>query len=338
VVRVLATFRRLRPTGRWSAALVLVIGLLATLIIGVILYRSDERSAGELMDKRVMATQQAVATESRRYVDALEVVAGGLAAPIELTKDAFLAVTAPLRQLGLNGATGVTFVASAADAEIAGVQSYWRAHGEPALALTSVGTGQEHLFSIFQRPLDGGLPIVGVDFSQVAPATAALLLARRVDQLVVSEPYVLLRDRALPADHRQLSFVLAEPVFAQSTGAFRGWILMAMRGQDFIGSTLRVAAQGLLAVSLHVQHEGRLLEVARLKLATGRPDLHRTVDVVVADRSWQLSVDADSGTLPSGTTLLSIDVVTLGGLLSILTALLVYSKRTGGHRARAAMR
>jgi hypothetical protein len=75
-----------------------------------------------------------------------------------------------------------------------------------------------------------------------------------------------------------------------------------------------------------------------LKLGTGRPDLHRTVDVVVADRSWQLSVDADSSMLPGGRTFLNLGVVTLGGLLSILTALLVYSQRTGGHRARAATR
>src|SRR6185295_8100230 len=96
----------------------------------------------------------------------------------------------------------------------------------------------------------------------------------------------------LPPSERQLSFVLAEPVFAQSTGQLRGWVTMGLRGRDFIGSTLRDSSQGLLRVALHVQHQGQNLDVAALQVASGRHDLSTTVDATVADRAWQLTVDA----------------------------------------------
>ncbi len=333
MVRVRATLRLLRSAGGWAGALVLVLGIGASLVAGTALRDSEDRAADQVMDKRVATVQQAVAAEARRYVDALQLVAAGLSAPAELNLDVFLATTAPLRQLSLRGATGVTFLVPVTSGAEASAQAYWRAHGQPTLRLKPVGPTTEHIYSIFQRTLDGANPLVGVDATQVAESRAALLLARRLDQPVVSDPFVLLRDRQLPPSERQLSFALAEPVFAQSTGQLRGWVTMGLRGRDFIGSTLRDSSQGLLRVALHVQHQGQSLEVAALQVASGRHDLSTTVDATVADRAWQLTVDADTMDLLGKDSHIDDGVTTAGVALTVLVALLIFTLVTARRRA-----
>ena len=76
-----------------------------SLVAGAALRQSERQAAAQLMDKRVATVRDAVTAEARRYVDALQLVAGGLSASPELTMNVFLASTAPLRQLNLRGAT-----------------------------------------------------------------------------------------------------------------------------------------------------------------------------------------------------------------------------------------
>ena len=335
MVWVRATLRLLRSAGGWIGVLVLALGVGVSLIAGAALRRSERLNAEQLMDKRVATVQEAVAAEARRYVDALQVVAGGLSAPEELNNDVFLANTAPLRQLDLRGATGVSFVASVPAGDEAAAQAYWRARGQPNLTLKPVGTNAEHIYGIFQRSLDGSAPLVGVDVTQAPEPYAALLLARRLDRPVVSDPYVLLRDRSKPAADRQLSFVLVQPVFAEHDGRLRGWILMGLRGRDFIEATLRDTATGLLSVALQVPHQGQLLDVAALPVAPGRSQLHSTVAVEVADRSWQLTVNARAVDLLGRDSHLALAVTTSGIALTVLMAMLVVTLATARRRAIA---
>ncbi len=333
MVRVRTTLRLMRSAGGWAGALVLVLGVGGSLIAGAAMRRSERLTAEQLMDKRVAAVQDAVAAEARRYVDALQVVAGGLSAPDELNQDAFLANTAPLRQLNLRGATGVSFVASVPAGAEAAAQAYWRARGQPDLTLKPVGTNAEHIYGIFQRTLDGSVPMIGADVTQVPEPYAALLLARRLDQPVVSDPYMLLRDRTLPVARRQLSFVLVQPVFAEQDGRLRGWIVMGLRGRDFIEATLRDAATGLLSVALQVPHQGQMLDVAALPVAPGRSELRSTVAVGVADRSWQLTVDARAVDLLGRDSHLALAVTVAGIALTVLMAMLIFTLVTARRRA-----
>jgi PAS domain S-box-containing protein len=335
VVWVRARLRLLRSAGGWIGVLVLALGVGVSLIAGAALRRSERLTAEQLMDKRVATVQDAVAAEARRYVDALQVVAGGLSAPEELNNDVFLADTAPLRQLNLRGATGVSFVASVPAGGEAAAQAYWRARGQPDLTLKPYGTNAEHIYGIFRRSLDGSPPIVGADVTQASEPYAALLLARRLDRPVVSDPYVLLRDRSKPAADRQLSFVLVQPVFSAHDGRLRGWILMGLRGRDFIESTLRDAATGLLSVALQVSHQGQLFDVAALPVAPGRSDLRSTASVDVGDRSWQLTVDARAVDLLGRDSHLALAVTTGGIALTVLMAMLIVTLATARRRAIA---
>jgi PAS domain S-box-containing protein len=336
VGRLGATLRQLRSTGGWAGALVLVLGLGASLVAAGGLRHAENRSAQEVMDKRVTTVRQAVASEAQRYVDALQLVAGGLGASDALDADTFLSTTAPLRQLGLHGAFGITFVVPVLPGKLADTQAYWRAHGADDLTLKPASTNRtEHYFSIFQRTLDGSVARSGVDVSQSGEATGALLLSRRLDQPVVSDPYVLLHDRDKPARQQQLSFVLVAPVYSQTTGLLLGWITMGLRGHDFIDATLRSSADGLKQVSLQAQqNESKWLDVADLQLAAGRRDLHRTVDAAVADRTWRLSVDTSQITLLGRTTHLDAAALATGIAVSLLIALLVFTQVTARGRAQ----
>jgi hypothetical protein len=85
----------------------------------------------------------------------------------------------------------------------------------------------------------------------------------------------------------------------QERGAFRGWVLMNLRGQDFIASTLRGSTRNLVDVTLHSQGpDGRQATVATLRapVAGGR-DLSRLLDLPLADRYWQLHIQG-SGRRP----------------------------------------
>jgi signal transduction histidine kinase len=301
--------------------------------------RAEEEAAGRLMDRRTEGVQQAVAAEARRYIDALELIAASLGAHAELTNATFLASTAPLRTMSLRGAAVVSYLVPAQSDEIAEVQAYWRQHGQPGLTLRPSGNGSEHVFGVFQQPLDGSNPNPGGDAAQVAEAWTALQEARRYGEPVISQPYVLVRDRNLPPEQRQRSFVLVRPVYAAERGAFLGWVAMSLRGGDFMDATLRAEQQGLTQVTLRVADHNRTvsqtLDVTQQRFADAGANLRRTVDVQVADQRWRLTVEADSERLAGAETYLDEGVLMGGIPLTVLLAALVYVLATGRSRARA---
>ncbi|GIG56892.1 hypothetical protein Lfu02_12640 [Longispora fulva] len=327
------------------SVLVALAGLAGTAGVAAVLVAGQRHEADDQLERRTELMAEAVTTEADRYVDSLRTVAAATAALETVTASRFGQVAAPLRRMSLAGATSVAFLVPAADGQIAGVQALWRSRGAPDITLTPVGTGREHIFSIFSEPLDGGLPAAtGTDVTQLPAPDQAFTQARRTGQTTVSDTYLLLRDRDVPPDRRQLSFILTAPVYEPPDAAgrqeFRGWVLMGIRGQDFIGATLRRISQNLLDVTLSAQGaDGARVAVATLRATvSGERDLHRDVDVTMAQRQWHLSIEAPSERLPGGSGVLPTTVAVAGGVLSLLLAGLVYVLATGRLRAQNQVR
>ncbi|MET0495606.1 MAG: ATP-binding protein [Actinoplanes sp.] len=336
-------------TGAWQgrfvgpllAANVLVVGLTATLLtVGGL--RADQReSAARVMDQRTAVVWAAVTGETGRYRDLLRAVAAGIGTNARLTATDFAAASAPLQTAGLVGATSVAFVVATPAADVAVTQRRWRERGATGLQLAPVGRYPEHFFSIFQRSLDdSGLSPAGLDVAPADEATAALTEARRTGRATVSDTYVLLRDRGLPAARQQLSFLFAAPVYAPAAQSgeppeFRGWIALGLHGQDFFGGVLGRASQGLVdGELLATDGDGRQVRAASYDVR-GTSDLHRRATFPIADRHWTLVTGADSAKLPGAQSVMGPTVLIGGLAITAMLACLVWILATGRARARA---
>jgi signal transduction histidine kinase/CHASE1-domain containing sensor protein len=325
------------------ALLVAVTGTALSAWVGSALREAQQRTAEQQMNRRATLVTDAVAAESGRYADALRLLAAGLGAHERLTKPEFDQTTRALQDMRLAGATSIALMVTATDEQIPRVQEFWRRRGVPDLVLDAKGRGKEHIFSVFSRPLDGSTrPAIGIDASQAAESARALAVARRSGQVTVSDTYRLIRDRYLPPERRQLSFVLTAPVYGQAEGArrpFIGWVLMGVRGRDFIDATLRRTAQGLTDVRLLARHEdGTMAPLAELSGGSRRDlprDLRRTTSVQVAQRQWQLETATASALLPGARSPLPGIATAAGIALSLLLAALVAALGSGRARARA---
>jgi len=333
--------RRMR--GWWggvtASVLVLLVGLAAAVASAVALDARQRTTADSLMERRAALAVAAVSTEVHRYLDTLRQVAAAAGTHEDLTLSTFMAVTAPLAEAKLVGATGVSFVVPAGDDEVAATQRYWRQQGATDLVLKPEGTGREHLFGIFRRALDGVTVEMGGDGTRSREGAEAMAEARRSGAPAVSETYVLLRDRALPAGQQQLSFVLTTGVYTPVGGdgrrEFLGWVVISMRGQDFLGGALAHATQGVIDAALWAGRAGGAwVRVAGLQRHDD-PDLHREAVIAVANREWILRTAARSTDLPGGHSILPIAVGVGGGALAVAVAALVLILATGRARARA---
>ncbi len=323
--------------GRWVgpllAANVVVIGLTVTLLVVGALRDDQQADAARVMDQRTAVARNAVLTETSRYRDLMQAVAAGLGTNARLTAADFAAATAPLDRARLPGATSVAFVVAADLPQVAETQRMWRTRGAPGLELQPKGTGAAHYFSIFQRSLDGPPTVsAGLDVAASREGTAALVTARRTGQPAVSDAYVLLRDRDIPAPQQQLSFLFVTPVYASSE--FQGWLALGLHGRDFLGGVLDQAGQGVLDGELYAEDgDRRRVQVAAYD-ARGRRDLERRATFPVADRQWTLVTGADSRVLPGARTATPATVLLAGPLITLMLALLVWVLATGRARAR----
>ena len=338
---------KVRPDRLWRSrpalitALVAVIGVLLSVTAWVVLEGARSRSAAAAMDRRTALVVEAVTAATGRYLDAVTTLAAAVGAADTLTTTRFAQMTAPLHKRRLAGATSVGLLVPATDEEIPTVERLWRSRGSADLTLQPAGVGHEHAFVVLSVPLDGStMAGLGLDGAGSPAAAAALNEARRADTAAVSDAYHLVRDEGLPPEQRQMSFVLTAPVQgppnADGRRPFLGWVLMGLRGQDFITSALTQAGQGLVNVTLSAPAaDGSRPTVAALRTHHGRPDLRRTADVRVGNRVWHLDVSADSDLLPGAGSALP-PVMGGGGLvLTGLLALLVWVLATRGARARA---
>ncbi len=324
------------------ALLVTTLGLGASVAAGMTLDRTQRRAAEQAMDRRMDLVSQAVSTEAGRYVDALRMLAAAMGAFEQPTDARFGRVVAPLRDMRLAGATSIAFLVPATDEQIPRVQARWRERGLPDLVLRPAGADRDHIFSVFSRSLDGRrVPAVGIDFTEVEASVHAFAEARRSGRVAVSDTYHLLRDRDLPVQRRQLSFVLTAPVHgppdARGRRPFVGWVRLGLRGQDFIGATLRHITQGAADVRLLAHHGASPpVTVATLTAeAAGRRDLRRSRRIPVAQRSWVLELRAPRALLPGADSPLPAVALSAGAVVSLLLGALTFTMVSGRARAQA---
>ncbi|MFB9895619.1 ATP-binding protein [Planobispora takensis] len=325
-----------------AVALVAVVGVVLSGLTGAVLQRAQQRTVEQAMDRRAALVNGAVTAQAGRYVDALRMMAAAMGASEPLTRAGFVQLTRPLQQMRLAGASSIVFLVAAGDEQVPRVQREWRDRGAAGLKLAAEGTGREHIFSIFNEPLNGNLrQPVGIDATQAAEPAQALTEARRSGQVTVSDTYYLLGERGLPPERRQLSFVLTVPVHAETPAdggrrRFVGWALMALHGQDFIGEALPPVTSRLVGVRLRARHSGgAVTTVATLAMIGDRssPDMSRTGEVRVAQRAWQLDVTASKESLSGASGALPVTVTATGTVVSLLLATLVFV--LAGSRARA---
>jgi diguanylate cyclase (GGDEF)-like protein len=325
------------------AAVVVVVGMAGSLAVTAAVERAQQRYAGQLMDQHADEVTRAVTAEAGRYRDALSDVAAAVGAQSDFTAGDFTEITSRLTRQRLPGATGVAFAVPADNDQAAGVQAAWRGRGAAGLTLTAAGAAREHMFLIFSHPLDGTAPTPGRDLSPAPQAADALRLSRTSGQVTASHTYILLKDRALPATEQQMSFLLAAPVNGglgtPDAGRFRGWIVMGMRGGDFMRETLQSQSRGAVSVTLTDQSTSTPTIVARPQTSApaGTGALDRRRGVIVGQRHWQLQLE------PTGTLLMATDrrmpVITfaIATLITLLVAAMAGILADARDRARDAV-
>ncbi|MEU8818529.1 ATP-binding protein [Actinoplanes sp. NPDC048796] len=320
-------------------ALAVSVALVGLIVFGLVyagMRTAQDETAERVMDQRTAMAQAAVQTETERFRALTEATAAGLGTDNDLTWDDFDSATAPLSSANLIGAASLAFIVPATTAEVPQVQRLWRSRGADGLQLKPVGEG-EHYFSIYTRTLNSAGPALnGLDVSAAVEAAAALQDARRLGQPSVSDTYVLLRDRNLPGAEQQHSFIFAAPVWNRaSSPGFRGWIVLGLRGQDFLSGVLATVSQGQLdATLLAANRDGDRPVVAEYRVG-GDTDLERRGDFEVADRQWTLITKADASLLPGAASPLPLSVLLGGIAVSLILAGLVYTLATGRARALA---
>jgi PAS domain S-box-containing protein len=269
---------------------------------------------------------------------------GTLAASVGAQQDFgsgdFQALTAPLFDSRLTGASSVAFIASAGPDQVPAVSAFWQARG--SAPMLPEGSG-EHMFIVFSVALDGGqVTAFGRDLAAVPEPAAALRGARDTGATTISDGYVFLRDRVLPVEEQQQSFVMVAPVYGAAGTAqaqqFRGWVLLGMRAADLARGTLADAAQGLINVSLTVTDstgvpmESTAVRNGRTSTATSA----RIVSVPVAQQTWALTVSSTTAgdQLSASYLQLSRTLLYGGSALSVVLAALAWTLVSGRRRAQ----
>ncbi|WP_436651651.1 sensor histidine kinase [Actinoplanes sp. URMC 104] len=334
---------------RSLVALVLVaaVGLAGTALAAIALRNTEQDRLTRALHQRTAMVQQAIAGEVNRYVTSLSDLAAATGAQARLEAAEFSAITGSVDRRRLPGATGLTFVVPAEAARVAAVQAEWRERGATGLTLRPAGPGP-HRFAVLHKSLDGTGSSAGMDVTPSAAAVAAMNTAERSFRVTVSRSYRLLKDADVPPDRRQLSFVFVAPVYATSPGApdagrFRGWLLLGVRGEDFLREVVAASAGDAVAVTLLDGGEA---------VADWRPDVRLDADaglidtrVAVAQRGWDLRVEATerllAGTFQGLDKLAWVVGIVLTGLLVALTGAVVTSRNRAERRvdeATAALR
>jgi PAS domain S-box-containing protein len=330
--------RRGRHAGLLFAAVVIVAGFIATALIVAGVRATQRENAGRVMDQRSAMARAAVLAETERYRSLLQATAAGLATDETITWEDYDAATSPLDSAGLSGAVSVAYVVPTSTRDIPDTQRRWRARGSDGLVLRPAGVAGEHYFTVFTRPLNDNPPVAeGLDLTWAPQPASALADARRTDRPTVSDTYVLGRDRNLPAERQQHSFVFAAPLWPRAPDPeFRGWIVLSMRGQDFLGGVLAAVSQGQLdGELLATSADGGRPAVAAYAVA-GTTDLERRSTIGVADREWTLITRADSRRLPGARN--GLPGAVLAGCAVITLILAGFVQVLAGGRARARAR
>ncbi|GAA1581349.1 sensor histidine kinase [Actinoplanes couchii] len=337
-----------RPGRRSMVLLVTValLGLSGTWLAASALRRGGEGRAAQALREQTSVVSQTVDAEIRRYGNTVRDVAASVGAQADLRASEFRAITAPLDRNRLPGATGVSLVVMAADGQVAAVQRYWRRQGAGGLTLKpATAVGGQHAFTVLSQPLEDSPAALGRDIGASAVAMETLRAAQRPGTMTASRPYRLLRDADLPAERQQLSTLLVAPVVSTSPlaadrGRLRGWIVLGLRGGDFLRESIGVVARDTVVVTLTDNtQEGVPTVLARWN--AGRADSDRidrlgdsrTATVMAGQRNWHLQVTATGGLLPDPPVHVVSAAWIIGGLFTLMLAMLTATVATSRDRA-----
>ncbi len=296
-------------------------------------------SAEDALSLRADAVEAAAAAELSRYLSLVTVVADGMASYDEISEAKFRRLTSGLDDMGLEGATSVVLIAPpVATDDVASAQRDWRRSFSPDLELEPNDARREHLFALVSSSLDGTSDRPGdIDLSVAAAPSAALMEARRTGSATVSDAYGLIVDQQIPEADRQTSFVLVAPV--DKGGTFLGWVLMGLRGQDFLGHVLDVAAEGTVDTVLKADDAlGADTQVATVprELDGTTFGLDRTLRV--AQNAWSLQIKADLSSLVGQSSVMPRNSRIAGGVAALLVGVLVWLLVAGRERSAQKVR
>ena len=312
--------------------------------------RAEHRYADEAMDRYTDLVQGAVVDEVRHYSNTLQDVAAAVSAQSTLTATDFTVITTNLTRDRLPGASSLTFLVPATTAEVPAVERFWRAHGADGLLLKPVPPTDEHKFVVFSHSFDGRSMPPGSDVSQAPQPAEVLAKASRTGAVTISEAFVLLKDRTLPWDMQQQSFLITTPVYhpaaADGTRPLRGWVVLAVHGRDFLDVTMKAHAQDAVTAVLDDRlATGATKPLVAVGVARHDPELTRVRTLLVGQREWLLTVHPTPQLLTGtdqqlvGITLVTALAITL--LLTTLVAILTSARNRAMSRvdqATAALR
>lgn len=335
-----------RPAQSSASRRGIVLGLISALAVlllatGASSYQQSliGDTAGESIDLRADAVESATAAEVARYLSLVEVVADGLGSYDEITETKFRTMTSGFDAMGLDGATSVVFIAPpVATEDVASAQRRWRKTFAPDLVLEPNDTRGEHVFALVSANLDGGDDRRGgLDLSAAAAPYGALMEALRSGSPVVSDAYQLIIDQLVPEQDRQTSFVLVAPV--NKDGSFLGWVLMGLRGQDFLGHVLGVAAEGRVDAVLEASDAaGTETEVAAVSHDFDGTILERARKLPVAQQLWTLRLQADLASLAGPSRFMPRNTMIAGFIAALLVGVLVWLLVAGRERSAQKVR
>ncbi|GAB2567848.1 hypothetical protein Aab01nite_44240 [Paractinoplanes abujensis] len=306
--------------------LVALVGLSGTALSALALRNAEDDRNNRAVGQRTTIIAQAISAEVDRYTASLLDLAAAVGAQSSLEAAEFTAITAAVDRERFPGGTGLAMVVPTPTSGVAALQARWRQLGATRLTLRPNGAAT-HRFAVLDKGLDDTGSVAGLDLSRSPQAVEAMDAAEAGRRVTVSRTYRLLKDSDRPFEERQLSFVFVAPVFATSpaaadNGRFRGWLVLGVRGGDFLSEIVADSAGVRVAVTLLDDGSGD-----PLPLAVWKPEIPldsgvepHEAPVEVAQRSWTLRVE--------GTTRLLTDTVQsfdeLAWLVGIvLTALLV---------------
>jgi PAS domain S-box-containing protein len=243
-------------------------------------------------------------------VYAVLAAAAGLGAQTTLTYPDFMAVVAPLDEMRLRGATGVAYLTP----------------GEGGAPATR-----------FHRALvaSGAPPSLG-EVARYPEASTALERARAGTPVAASEPF----RRTGSAEGQPLYFVVTTTVPAApgaERAGFRGWLALEIRGSQFVGEALRAPSHDALDLAVYTPDRGST-QLVSARWHAGTAEVSRAMPVTVADRRWQLRVQARRADLPGGDSDVDTIVAVSTAVVTLLLTAFVLSVLTGRDRAEARVR
>ncbi|WP_433824603.1 diguanylate cyclase domain-containing protein [Actinoplanes sp. CA-015351] len=329
------------PRRRRAGAALMVLVLLAGLVVTGTAYAAvvagENRYADQVMDRYAGEVTAAITDRVTRYGETLTDMAYAVGAQSDLNAGDFTRITAGLDTTRLPGASALGFVVPAVTAQTGAVQRYWRARGNPTLSLKPEAGEAMHEFLVLEKAFDER-DMQGTDVGVSEPISAALYTALHSNTLAISSAYPALRDSTVPAKARQSSVVLTVPVHSGLGSAapdkFKGWILMGVRGQDFLAQALLDRGNGTVQVSLTDSGEsGAVIAAVSPGTRASGTTLVRQHNLSVGQRRWHVTVWPTHRLLTTTDRGMSRLTGAAGVLLTILLAVMIGS--LAGSRNRA---